>query len=201
MCASDGAYFDCRQSFSGRPIYQSPSTTIRSFMPASTVKAFDFVKIDMPPKKPRRSGIIEIRGPYYSSISYGYLRDLLSDWGEYVDGYKFAGGSMRLLSRQKLRQIIHLCHANKVYVSTGGFVERVIVQGSDAVDEYLRECKRVGFDVVEVSSGLAPIPLKDKIQYRKAGAKTRHETETRSLAHDRRRRRNSRRRLHGERPK
>lgn len=133
-------------------------------MPASVpAKAFDFVNIDMPPRKPRKSGIIEIRGPYYSSVSYGYLKDLLSDWGDYVDGYKFAGGSFRLLSRQRLRQIIQVCHANRVYVSTGGFVERVIVQGSDAVDQYLRECKRVGFDMVEVSSGLAPIPLADKI--------------------------------------
>jgi len=133
-------------------------------MPTNTAKAFDFVKIDLPPKKPRKSGIIEMRGPYYSSISYGYLRDLLSDWGDYVDGYKFAGGSMRLLSKQRLRQIIKICHANRVYVSTGGFVERVIVEGSDAVDQYLKECKRVGFDVVEVSSGLALIPLNDKIE-------------------------------------
>jgi len=71
---------------------------------------------------------------------------------------------MRLLSRTRLRQIIQVCHANKVYVSTGGFVERVIAQGSDAVDQYLKECKRIGFDVVEVSSGLAPIPLADKIE-------------------------------------
>jgi phosphosulfolactate synthase (CoM biosynthesis protein A) len=132
-------------------------------MPTS-LKAFDFVKIDLPPKKPRKTGVIEMRGPYYSSISYGYLRDLLSDWGEYVDGYKFAGGSMRLLSKERVRQIIRVCHDNKVYVSTGGFVERVIVQGSDTVDKYLKECKKLGFDVVEVSSGLAPIPLEDKIE-------------------------------------
>jgi|SRR5579872_1205785 len=148
-------------------------------MPAAPKKAFDFIEIDMPPKKPRKSGIIEIRGPYYSSISYGYLKDLLADWGEYVDGYKFAGGSMRLLSRERLRQIIQVCHTNRVYVSTGGFVERVIVQGSDAVDKYLRECKRVGFEVVEVSSGLAPIPLEDKIrivkQVQKLGMKPKPE--------------------------
>lgn len=126
--------------------------------------AFNFIKIDMPPKKPRQTGIIEMRGPYYTPISYGYLKDLLDDWGEYVDGYKFAGGSMRLLSKQRVRQITRICHAHQVYVSTGGFVERVIVQGSDAVDRYLKECKSLGFDVVEVSSGLAPIPLEDKIR-------------------------------------
>jgi phosphosulfolactate synthase (CoM biosynthesis protein A) len=127
-------------------------------------RAFDFLEIDMPPKKPREVGVIEFRGPYYSSVTYGYLKDLLDDWGEYVDGYKFAGGSMRLLRRERVKQIIRTCHDHQVYVSTGGFVERVIVQGSSAVDEYLRECKMLGFDVVEVSSGLASIPLEDKIR-------------------------------------
>lgn len=131
---------------------------------AHSGRAFDFVAIDLPPKKPRETGVIEFRGPYYSSVTYGYLKDLLDDWGEYVDGYKFAGGSMRLLARERVRQIIRTCHDHQVYVSTGGFVERVIVQGSATVDEYLRECKALGFDVVEVSSGLASIPLEDKIE-------------------------------------
>src|SRR5437899_8144623 len=115
-------------------------------------KTFDFVKLIELAPKPRDKGVIEIRGPYYTSVTYGYLRDLLEDWGEYVDGYKFAGGSMRLLPRDKVRKIIDLCHEHGVYVSTGGFVERVIAQGSRAVDLYLEECKALGFDVVEVSS-------------------------------------------------
>jgi phosphosulfolactate synthase (CoM biosynthesis protein A) len=131
---------------------------------ARGAKAFDFVRIDLPPKKPRKLGVIEIRGPYYATVTYGYLKNLLDDWGDYVDGYKFAGGSMRLLSRKRVRQIIQVCHDHKVYVSTGGFVERVIVQGSKTVDRYLSECKNLGFDVVEVSSGLAPIPLEDKVR-------------------------------------
>src|SRR6266571_3117808 len=95
----------------------------------SSAKAFDFVRIEMPPSKPRSAGVIEIRGPYYTPVTFAYLKGLLEDWGEYVDGYKFAGGSMRLLSRERVRQIIQLCHDYNVYVSTGGFVERVIVQG------------------------------------------------------------------------
>jgi phosphosulfolactate synthase (CoM biosynthesis protein A) len=126
--------------------------------------AFEFVKIDFPPRKPREAGIIEFRGPYYTSVSYGYLKDLLDDWAYYVDGYKFAGGSMRLLSRARVKQVIQTCHDYKLYVSTGGFVERVIVQGVEAVNQYLEECKDLGFDVVEVSSGLAPIALDDKIR-------------------------------------
>src|SRR2546425_5538223 len=64
---------------------------------SARVMTFDFVKLVEPIPKPRDKGVIEIRGPYYSSVGYGYLRDLLEDWSESVDGYKFAGGSMRLL--------------------------------------------------------------------------------------------------------
>jgi phosphosulfolactate synthase (CoM biosynthesis protein A) len=127
-------------------------------------KAFEFVRLHEPPKKLRKEGIIEIRGPYYASVTYGYLQDLLSDWSDYIDGYKFAGGSMRLLARDKVKKIIRACHDYGVYVSTGGFVERVIAQGPKAVDSYLDECRALGFDVVEVSSGLAPIPLRDKVE-------------------------------------
>jgi phosphosulfolactate synthase (CoM biosynthesis protein A) len=85
-------------------------------------------------------------------------------WGDYIDGFKFAGGSMRLLSVDMVKGILKICHDHDVYVSTGGFVERIIVQGTDAVDRYLEECKSLGFDVVEISSGLAPIPLDDKVE-------------------------------------
>ncbi len=141
--------------------------------------AFEFVSLDLPPDKPRKTGIIEFRGPYYTSVSYGYLKDLLNDWAYYVDGYKFAGGSMRLLPSSRVKQINKLCHDYKLYVSTGGFIERVIVQGSQAVDQYLKECKALGFDVIEVSSGLASIPLDDKIniikQVQKLGMKPKPE--------------------------
>jgi phosphosulfolactate synthase (CoM biosynthesis protein A) len=142
-------------------------------------KAFDFLKIrDLPPK-PREQGVIEIRGPYYFSLSSGYLENLLSDWSDYFDGFKFAGGSQRLLDRSVVKRVIKSCHDCGVYVSTGGMVERVIVQGSSAVDDYLEECKTFEFDVVEVSSGLAPIELEDKVaivrQVQKLGMKAKPE--------------------------
>ena len=127
-------------------------------------KAFDFVKLSELPPKPRHAGIVEIRGPYYTAVTTNYLQDLLDMFGDYIDGFKFAGGSQRLLSVDMVKRIIHVCHDYDVYVSTGGFIERVIVQGFEAVDRYLAECKSLGFDIVEVSSGLAPIPLEDKVE-------------------------------------
>ena len=127
-------------------------------------RAFDFLRISELPPKPRERGVIEIRGPYYTAVTLDYLQGILSDWGEYFDGYKFAGGSQALLSRPKVKRIVQACHSHGVYVSTGGMVERVIVQGSEAVERYFRECKSLGFDVVEISSGLAPIRLEDKVE-------------------------------------
>jgi phosphosulfolactate synthase (CoM biosynthesis protein A) len=142
-------------------------------------KAFNFVEIFESPPKPRHDGIVEIRGPYYSTVTITYLQDLLDMWGDYIDGFKFAGGSQRLLSIEILKKIIDICHKYDVYVSTGGFIERVIVQGSGIVDRYLEECKSLGFDIVEVSSGLAPIPLRDKVelvkQVKKMGMKPKPE--------------------------
>jgi len=142
-------------------------------------KTFEFVKLAELDPKPREKGVIEIRGPYYTSVSHGYLEDLLEDWSEYVDGYKFAGGSMRLLPRETTKKIIDVCHDYGVYVSTGGFVERVILEGSEAVDRYLEECKALEFDMVEVSSGFAPMELDDKVaivrQVQKLGMKAKPE--------------------------
>jgi phosphosulfolactate synthase (CoM biosynthesis protein A) len=117
-------------------------------------KAFDFVKISELPPKPRQHGIIEIRGPYYTAVTITYLQDLLDMWGDYIDGFKFAGGSQRLLSIEILKKIVGICHKYDVYVSTGGFIERVIVQSSEAVDRYLEKCNSLGFDVVEVQVAL-----------------------------------------------
>jgi len=128
-----------------------------------TKKAFDFVKIDEVPPKPRKKGIVEMRGPYYTPVSLGYLENILDTWGEYVDGVKFAGGSMRLMKLVDVKKFLKICHDHDCYVSTGGFVERIIVQGQKAVDRYFEECKTLGFDMVEISSGLAPIPIEDKV--------------------------------------
>jgi phosphosulfolactate synthase (CoM biosynthesis protein A) len=84
--------------------------------------------------------------------------------GDYIDGLKFGGGSFVLYPRAVLRELIELCHAHGVYVSTGGFVEAVLVQGPEAVRRYLGECRELGFDVVEVSSGFISVPPDDLVR-------------------------------------
>jgi phosphosulfolactate synthase (CoM biosynthesis protein A) len=130
-------------------------------------------------RKPRERGVTEIRGPYYTPMGRNYLSDLLQTMGPYIDSLKFAGGSFSLMPEKALRDILDLCHEYGVLVSTGGFVERVLLQGAPAVDRYIGACAGVGFDVIEVSSGFITIPpddvsrLIDKVQ--KAGLKAKPE--------------------------
>ncbi len=126
-------------------------------------RSFDFLRINERGNKPRKSGITEIRGPYYAPVGKRYLEDVLETMGAYVDIFKFAGGSFSLMPGKAVKELIDTCHAHDVLVSTGGFIERVLTQGPEAVDRYLEECKAIGFDVVEISSGFISVPLPDLV--------------------------------------
>src|SRR5438552_11734741 len=113
-------------------------------MPQLGDRAFDFLKLNNPPAKPRTRGVTEIRGPCYTPMGKRYLADILDTMGAYVDILKFAGGSFALMPAQAVKEIIDLCHAHDVLVSTGGFIEYVLTQGAKAVDRYIETCSRPG---------------------------------------------------------
>jgi phosphosulfolactate synthase (CoM biosynthesis protein A) len=127
-------------------------------------RAFSFLRVNQRESKPRSRGVTEIRGPYYTPLGKRYLQDILETMAPYIDGLKFAGGGFALMPEKVLRELIALCHAHEVYVSTGGFIETVLAQGSAAVHRYLRECHDLGFNVVEVSSGFITVPPDDLVR-------------------------------------
>jgi phosphosulfolactate synthase (CoM biosynthesis protein A) len=131
---------------------------------ADQERDFSFLRTARRAPKPRTTGVTEIRGPYYSVMGRRYLEDVLETMGDYVDSLKFAGGSFTLMPGDALREIIETCHRHDVLVSTGGFIEFVLTQGGDAVERYLEECKNVGFDIVEVSSGFISLPRDDFVR-------------------------------------
>jgi phosphosulfolactate synthase (CoM biosynthesis protein A) len=88
-------------------------------------------------QKPRTAGITEIRGPYYTPVGKRYLEDLFDMMGGYIDALKFAGGSFALMPRKAVVELIRFCHERDVLVSTGGFIERVLAYGPEAVDSTL----------------------------------------------------------------
>jgi phosphosulfolactate synthase (CoM biosynthesis protein A) len=142
-------------------------------------RAFAFLEVNERPGKPRSRGVTEIRGPYYTPMGKRYLEDVLETMGNYVDALKFAGGSFSLMPKPAVRELIELCHAFDVLVSTGGFIEHVLGKGPQAVHRYIGECRELGFDIVEISSGFISIPQGDLLklveEVRKAGMKPKPE--------------------------
>src|SRR5437868_10774448 len=105
--------------------------------PAPIDRSFPFLRVNARDPKPRTRGLTEIRGPYYTPMGPRYLEDLLDTMGDWIDSLKFAGGSFALMRRGAVRSLIDLCHSRGVRVSTGGFIEFVLTQGTAAVDRYL----------------------------------------------------------------
>ena len=142
-------------------------------------RAFGFLRTNHRPPKPRKTGLTEIRGPYYTPMGKRYLQDVLETMGAYIDSLKFAGGSFTLMPRSALRELIELCHHHDVLVSTGGFLEYVLRQSYQAVGEYIRECKEIGFDIIEISCGFITIPTEDWVrlvrEVKRAGLKPKPE--------------------------
>src|SRR5215813_9764555 len=118
-----------------------------------STRAFPFIRMNEREGKPRTRGVTEIRGPYYTPMGKRYLQDVLETMGEYVDTLKFAGGSFSLMPSQAVQELIDICHDHQVMVSTGGFIEHVLTEGPEAVNRYIQECRRFGFDIIEISSG------------------------------------------------
>jgi phosphosulfolactate synthase (CoM biosynthesis protein A) len=132
--------------------------------PKTAPRAFDFLKINERPPKPRSCGVTEIRGPYYTPMGKRYLQDILETMGTYVDVLKFAGGSFSLMPRDAVKELIDLCHEYDVLVDTGGFMEHVLTQGPEMVDRYIQTCKELGFDIIEISCGFITIPTDDWVR-------------------------------------
>src|SRR5690625_5071527 len=127
-------------------------------------KAFSNLRANYRGEKPRNVGVTEIRGPYYTVMGKRYLSDVLETMGEHVDILKFAGGSFTLMPEKQLHELLDLAHQYNVKVSTGGFMETVLTQGVKAVDYYIDECKRVGFDIIEISTGFITMPIDDIVR-------------------------------------
>ncbi len=127
-------------------------------------RAFEFLRVNDRPAKPRSRGMTEIRGPYYTPMGKRYLQDILETMGAYVDILKFSGGSFSLMPREPLKELIDLCHEYDVMVDTGGFMEHVLTLGPEMVDRYIQTCKELAFDIIEISCGFITIPTDDWVR-------------------------------------
>src|SRR5699024_10351239 len=70
------------------------------------------------------------------------------------DGIKWAGGSFSLVPAGQVKAFSDIAHDNGAYVSSGGWIETGLRYGDDAVEQYLKEAKEEGVDVIKISTGL-----------------------------------------------
>lgn len=134
-------------------------------------RAFSFLPVNEREGKPRKRGVTEIRGPYYTPMGKRYLEDILETMGRYIDILKFAGGSFSLMPEKAVRELIDLCHRYDVKADTGGYIEHVLTLGKDAVERYILECKNIGFDIIEISKGFVTVPADDLVRLTKRARK------------------------------
>lgn len=142
-------------------------------------RLFPYVPMNGRVAKPRTKSITEIRGPYYSMVTPGYVEELLQCMGEHVDGLKFSGGSFSLMPEAIVKKYLNIAHDHGLYVSTGGWIENLLVKAPHHIDDYIAECKRLGFDMIELSAGFIQIPVPDLLRLvekvNKAGLKAKPE--------------------------
>lgn len=140
---------------------------------------WQFLNMNRRPAKPRTTGLTEIRASYYTLLGPRYLQDVLESMGPYIDSIKFAGGAFTLIQPDALAAVIDIAHQHDVLVSTGGFMEYVLTCGTGAAEKYIHQCKAVGFDIIELSSGFITIPTDDWMHLidmvQKAGLKAKPE--------------------------
>lgn len=117
------------------------------------------------PEKPRRFGVTEMRGPHYSLFSQGILEDVFESIGQFVDGLKFTGGSHSLAPRSFIKEVTDMAHRHNVYVSSGDWAEHLLRKGPSSFKDHIEECKKLGFDTVEIDVGLLGLPEETLLRY------------------------------------
>jgi phosphosulfolactate synthase len=134
-------------------------------MRSPTASRTPFAFVDLPHSrsqvKPRASGLTMMAD---FGLPYLQAEDLLAMAGRYIDFAKIAVGTSRLYDLAYLRRKLALYRKHRVRPFVGGqFQEYVFATyGEQALRGFLREAKRVGFDVVEISDNCVPLSPKQR---------------------------------------
>ena len=129
--------------------------------PKQPQRSFPFLRTNERGGKPRKRGLTEIRGPYYSVVGRRYLEDLFETMGAYVDSLKFAGGSFTLMPEEAVRDINELCHKYDVLVSPAVSSSVYLCRGVMRCANTLPNAKDLDSISVEISAGFVSIPTDD----------------------------------------
>ena len=111
--------------------------------------------------KPRRTGLTMMVD---FGLPYRYAADVVGMAGRYIDFAKVAVGTSRLYDLAYLRRKLALYKRNGIRPFIGGQFQEYVyaVHGPAALPKFLREAKRVGFDVVEISDNCVPLSDRER---------------------------------------
>lgn len=137
----------------GDPALEGPSNGHRAYENCLPIHPLD--------PKPRERGLTMVRDP---GMGMRALEDLCEASGDFVDVLKVACGVMRVQPLKLTLAKIQRARASGIDYSTGGVLERVLMEGSAAVHRFLAASKDYGFAEIEVSSGVVILSLEDKLE-------------------------------------
>ena len=128
------------------------------------MKPFAFVELPRARsvKKPRRTGLTMMAD---FGLPQAQVADVVAMAGDYIDLGKIAVGTARLYDLAYLRRKLALYRRHRIRPFIGGqFMEYVYaIYGDAKLPAYMREAKRVGFDVIEISDNCVPLTRKSRM--------------------------------------
>ena len=120
---------------------------------------FAFINIPEHSLKPRTEGLTSLLD---TGMHLMDTEQLLLIAADYIDVVKLGFGTSKLYPESILRKKINLLKSANIHVCAGGtFFE--VARRQNKIEEYFNECVRLGFNCLELSDGLAGIPLEVKI--------------------------------------
>ena len=123
-------------------------------------KAFDFLDIIDRTEKTRDKGITMVLD---KGLGSNAAEDLM-EYADYIDVIKLGWGTPRFCSEEKIKEKIKLYTKNGILVSNGGTLFE-IVRSAKKIDQFINYAKKLGFTLLEISSGITNISREDKEIY------------------------------------
>ena len=125
------------------------------------VKSFDGVfEMPVPGRtvKPRKEGLTMIID---KGLGLSATQDLLESADDAIDFLKLTFGTSAFINMDYLAEKVEMVKAHDVWICPGGtFLEVSVWQG--AYPKYLKRCKELGFNAIEVSDGSIDIDMETR---------------------------------------
>ncbi len=123
--------------------------------------AFVDLPVERSTRKPRPHGLTMMAD---FGLPYRHAEDIVTMAGPYIDLAKIAVGTSRLYDLPYLRRKFALYRKHRIRPFMGGQFQEYVyaVYGAKALQGFLHEAKRVGFDVVEVSDNCVPLSDRER---------------------------------------